>query len=763
MQAGSGNGRQPPGPGARGFPSSAGTGPPSSVPSAPRSSGGVGAPPPSVSSYVGYSTPGLAPPQAAPSSGGGFSDTGLEHVMPRQFGKYTLLKALAKGGMAEVYLALQRSVAGFEKLVVIKRILPELSRDQAFVEMLLHEARVAATLSHPNIVQTFDVGEVEGTYFIAMEHIHGEDIRAVVRAMRRVGLTDFPLEHALSIVLGVCAGLAYAHERRDLEGRPMQIVHRDISPQNILLTFDGDVKVVDFGIAKSVEVARAERSNTRSGGLKGKVPYMSPEQAAGQPIDHRSDIFSTGVVLFELSTGRRLFKAKTEYDTLKLICEREYPRPSRVRPDYPESLELIVMKALSRDISRRYQSARELQSDLENFIRAERIAASTVHLGNWMKMLFEDKIAEQKEALQDAKQLADVLAAQYSEPDRASMYGMASISGTGPGTSSGTSPGTSPGTGSGVHTTAAATFDATGSAVGLQPHKASSPLVRWLLVGGVVLAVGGGGGYLVVSGALSQGSDDVASAMTTVEPDPTDGPALVQKGKLEITTEPKGCDVWINGELQKSVTPTTLENLPLGRAIDVKLSKQGFESYREKMTFEAEELARKIHIKMTKGSVTVVLEVRPEPTVYIDGKKWEGEGNRIEGLSAGRHKLVVTAPGHVPQTFFVEAEKGATKVIEASLVKGGAKPSADAQVATTAAPVDEKPQGDGKVNVSARPGYCADVRVNGRSVGPTPVGGIVVPAGPVSVVCKTTSGGTLSGGASVEPGKTARVFFNVPK
>ncbi|MEJ7729737.1 MAG: serine/threonine-protein kinase [Polyangiaceae bacterium] len=336
----------------------------------------------------------------------------IDETLPRQFGKYTLLRKLAAGGMAELFLALHRSVAGFEKLIVIKRILPSMNSDQGFIDMLLHEARIAATLSHPNIVQIFDVGQIEGKYFIAMEHIHGEDIRSIVRAMKKKSVNEFPLEHTLSIVLGVCAGLAYAHDKRDLDGKSLDIVHRDISPQNIVITFTGDVKIVDFGIAKS---GSQQGEDTKDGQLKGKVPYMSPEQAAGEQIDWRSDIFAAGVMLFELTTGKRLFKGASEYETLKLICDKEYPRPSQVRPGYPAALEAVVMKALSKSRDERYQSAREMQGDLEAFVREERIACSQVSLTKWMSSLFEEKLAQQKEALQDIKQLADVIAAQVAE------------------------------------------------------------------------------------------------------------------------------------------------------------------------------------------------------------------------------------------------------------------------------------------------------------------------------------------------------------
>jgi eukaryotic-like serine/threonine-protein kinase len=297
-------------------------------------------------------------------------------------------------------------VGGFEKLIVIKRILPSLNQDQAYVAMLLHEARVAATLSHPNVVQVFDVGSINGGYFIAMEHVHGEDLRSLVRQMKNKQVYEFPLEHALSIVLGVCAGLAYAHDKQDLYGAPLHIVHRDVSPQNVLVTFSGGVKLIDFGIAKSRSHAAEE---TEHGRLKGKIPYMSPEQARGEAVDWRSDIFAAGVILFELTTGRRLFKAASEFETLKLICEGPYPLPSQVRAGYPRDLEAIVVRALAPDREERWQSAREMQAALEDVVRREQIAASPVALSRFMHSLFEDKLLHEEEALHEHKRLADTL------------------------------------------------------------------------------------------------------------------------------------------------------------------------------------------------------------------------------------------------------------------------------------------------------------------------------------------------------------------
>ena len=348
-------------------------------------------------------------PTAAPSSA-------PDEVLPRKFGKYTLMRKLATGGMAELYLAIHRSISGFEKLVVIKQILPRFTADPEFVQMFMDEARIAATLSHPNIIQIFDVGAVGDRYFIAMEFIHGEDVRSIVRGMVAKQLREFPLEHALSITIGICAGLDYAHSRKGFSGEDLNIVHRDISPQNILVTFTGDVKLVDFGIAKAALKGRSEAAagapRADEGQLRGKFPYMSPEQCRGLALDHRSDIFSLGIVMFELTTGRRLFRGKNEVDTIRRIIEDPYPQPTKIRPGYPPALEPIVLRALARERDARYGSARELQADIERFVRDERVPVSSIALSNFMHELFADKLAAQRQAMAEGKQLADVIASE---------------------------------------------------------------------------------------------------------------------------------------------------------------------------------------------------------------------------------------------------------------------------------------------------------------------------------------------------------------
>jgi len=667
-----------------------------------------------------------------------------EEALPRQFGKYTLLRRLAAGGMAELFLALHRSMAGFEKLVVIKRILPAMNQDRAFIEMLLHEARIAATLSHPNIVQIFDVGHIEGSYFIAMEHIHGEDIRSIVRGMRRKGVSEFPLEHALSVVVGMCAGLAYAHEKRDLDGRLLDIVHRDISPQNIVVAFTGDVKIVDFGIAKS---GAQVGEDTKDGQLKGKVPYMSPEQARGEDIDRRSDIFAVGVMLFELTTGRRLFKGASEYETLQMICDRDYPRPSEVRPGYPPALDAIVMKALEKRPEDRYQSAREMQTDLEAFIREERIAVSQVSLSRWMERLFEEKLSQQKEVLQDIKQLADVLAAQQSS----SMYEEPFGSKTG--------------------TTA-------GSGIVAVPARRR----QGALVAGAAAVLLLAAGLFILRKQDAAPAEHGARAEASAAAAPAGPSAAAPKGWIEIASDPPGCAIWINGDLRKEVTPAKIEQLPLDREIQVKLTREGLEPHRESLTLTEQAPSRAVSAKMGVGSVTVQLKVNPPATVWLDGKPWKGKPDLIDGVTAGEeHKLVLSAKGYSPRVITFTAQPGETKTLEAQLPKAvpgraadaATQPTADSTAADStaadaapadaapadAAPADAAPASAAKVRVGAKGGFCSVV-VNGAAVGPTPVEAPVM-AGMVRIDCKPADGRSLSQTVHVSPGETARVSFKL--
>jgi serine/threonine protein kinase len=306
-----------------------------------------------------------------------------QSATPARIGKYEVLKPLAQGGMAELFLARATGLVGIERLVVIKRVRPQLATYQKYIAMFLDEARLAATLQHANIVQTYDFGEDYGGYYIAMEYLHGEDVARLMKTAvaKRVRV---PLEHALSIGLGMCAGLHYAHERVALDGQPLYIVHRDISPHNISVTYDGSVKVVDFGIAKAARRLIETRNRT----IKGKIPYMSPEQCLGGAIDRRSDVFSVSIVLWELTLGRRLFDPKSPLGLLKAVANADVPTPSSIEPDYPPELEAILMKGLSLRVEDRFQTAEELQLALEAFAREQRLPVSPVGLARYMRELF---------------------------------------------------------------------------------------------------------------------------------------------------------------------------------------------------------------------------------------------------------------------------------------------------------------------------------------------------------------------------------------
>jgi hypothetical protein len=286
-------------------------------------------------------------------------------VAPVAFGRYTLLERLALGGMAEVFRARISSSHGFEKVLVIKRILPHLAADANFVSMFIDEAKLTAQLTHPKIVQILDFGDVDGQYFTALEYVEGFDALGLLRtaAQKRVQL---PRNLAIFIVNEVLEALDYAHNARDMEGRPMQIVHRDISPSNIFISKRGDVKLGDFGIAH----AQQRESKTQAGTLKGKYGYMSPEQVVGRPVDARSDLFAVGVVLAELLTGRRLFTAANDLDVLLKVRDARLDRLDKYGADLAPALDRIVRRALKKNPAERHQSASELHDDLADYLFA---------------------------------------------------------------------------------------------------------------------------------------------------------------------------------------------------------------------------------------------------------------------------------------------------------------------------------------------------------------------------------------------------------
>ena len=300
------------------------------------------------------------------------------------FGPYQLIDRIAVGGMAEVFKAKRSGVEGFEKIVALKRILPHLSENKEFLDMFVDEAKMVAGLTHPNIVQIFDLGRIESSYYIAMEYVHGRDLRTTIRRARDKGLR-MPLDLSLRVVSQVCAALEYAHRKKDARGRPMQIVHRDVSPQNILVTFEGNLKLADFGIAK----AATKASTTDRGALRGKLLYMSPEQAWGRTIDRRSDVFSLGIVLYEMITEQKPFMGTgSEMTILEMVRKCVITPPREVNPRVPEALDRVIMKALARNPDERYQDAGQMQRGIEKILR-ERPPVTARDLARFLELLYD--------------------------------------------------------------------------------------------------------------------------------------------------------------------------------------------------------------------------------------------------------------------------------------------------------------------------------------------------------------------------------------
>ncbi|WNG33058.1 protein kinase [Archangium violaceum] len=305
------------------------------------------------------------------------------------FGKYLLLRKIASGGMGQVFLALERG-AGFERLVVLKLILPHLAEDEEFLTMFLDEARLVARLAHPNLITILDLTEINGRHCLAMEYVQGDDVRRLEKFARTEG-KSLPEGLGLRIIAEAAAGLHYAHQARDQQGRPLQLVHRDVSPQNILVGFDGGVKVIDFGVAK----AAGSVSYTATGVLKGKYPYMSPEQANGLPVDPRSDLFSLGVVLWELLTGRRLFKGESDLMTLRLVRDCQVPLPSQLNPKLPPGVDALVLRALAPTPEGRYPDCSAFRLAIEDYILQHQLPASNAHLSAWLREAYAERIARE--------------------------------------------------------------------------------------------------------------------------------------------------------------------------------------------------------------------------------------------------------------------------------------------------------------------------------------------------------------------------------
>ena len=302
--------------------------------------------------------------------------------------------------MAEVFKAKSYGVEGFEKIIAIKRILPTMGEDRDFIKMFIDEAKIAGQLAHANICQIFELGRIDGSHFIAMEYIWGKDLLQIQNRLRKIK-QPMPVQMACFSIAKVLEGLDYAHRKRDPLGRPLEIVHRDCSPQNVLVSYEGEVKVIDFGIAK----ATSRNSRTMAGVLKGKFGYMSPEQVRGLPLDRRSDIFALGTMLYECLTSERLFQGETDFSTLEKVRNVDIRPPREINPNIPEAVEKIILKALAKDVDERYQWCSEMLADLQQFLMGADVVFTAKSLSSWLKEVFTGEIDKERQLLEQYKRV----------------------------------------------------------------------------------------------------------------------------------------------------------------------------------------------------------------------------------------------------------------------------------------------------------------------------------------------------------------------
>lgn len=317
--------------------------------------------------------------------------------------RYQVIERIDAGGMAEVFKANSTSLQGFQKLVAIKRILPNLTQNQRFIRMFLDEAKVSLHLNHNNTVHVFDLGIADGTYFIVMEYVDGTNLKNVIEHLNQEGKT-LPIEQAVFIAIEVCKGLTHAHEKRDQDGRPLDIVHRDVSPPNVLISRAGEVKLTDFGLAK----AKSQAEITDPGVVKGKFGYLSPEAAHGEDVDLRTDIFAVGILLWEMLTGRRLFLGDTDYQTLEQVRAARTRPVSSIRPDIPPELDQLLARALERDTDKRFQTAQSFAQALAQFLfRYGRVVTNydlAPHVTGYLEKRGQRRRTEREVAVDDAVQ-----------------------------------------------------------------------------------------------------------------------------------------------------------------------------------------------------------------------------------------------------------------------------------------------------------------------------------------------------------------------
>ena len=626
-------------------------------------------------------------------------------------GPYVLVRRLATGGMAEIFLARREGPEGFARDLVVKRILPHLAQDPAFTQMFLEEARIAARLTHPNVVQVYDFGEVEGSWYLAMELVRGVDLRALIERSVRQAYHErrpgaIPAHHAAKIMSLVCEGLAHAHAVV-IDGQSAGLVHRDVSPSNVLISFEGAVKVADFGIAKAD--TKKGRDDTRIGLVKGKYAYMSPEQARGERLDARSDLFNVGTLLFESITGDTLMPHH-DYRASKLMSAAgRIPNPERL-DQLPPELAKVCHRALAAEREHRYPDALALRADLEAFLRACPEPSDQVEIGRYVRSLFADVMEEDKRAPRAAGTVpqtdaigAVALDATMIDPLGPTAHAKKNV---GPRQADVKTDPMTPETPRPLPPLRGMP----------EPVRSRRPAVL-VAAGAAVLAVLG---FAIGWAMLRADAAPETPALPPEGPPPPDpsavGPPPPPPSELRVTSNPPGLDVYVDGE-RVGPAPLVL-TLSANEPHRIELRGDGGVLSSEEVTLEpgAPSTLELAPTPPRLASLRVV--TLPESaTVRVDGEE-RGETPIAIEIEPGEHEVEVTAEGYEPQTA-IASLSNANETATLSFVLVEQPP------ARTGRP--RPPRATGTLVIATTP--WSEVYLRGRRLGTTPLGNVQLPAG----------------------------------
>ena len=569
----------------------------------------------------------LAPSVASPAQ-----TPAAPEFKPHVFGKFFLLQRLAVGGMAEIFRAKVSGAEGFEKELVVKRILPARSQDQGFIQMLVNEAKLTVQLTHNNVTQIYECGSIDGTYFISMELVNGVSLKDMMVSFARSG-TNITPEQAIFVVLQLLQGLEYAHKKTDGQGNPLRIIHCDISPDNALISWQGELKLLDFGIAR----AATGLSNYKEGMLMGKLGYVAPEQASlDRPWDHRVDIFAAGIILYELLTKQKPFQRAVDVESLIQSRLGKVVPPSSIDGRLPKELDTIVLRALAADPDDRYPDARSFADALVDVLFPTPHSAVQDHLGRQMHQVYAERIARQRAARAHDALVMKVLR-NVAEQQRATVYdSVAHAEGAGPTT------GSSPLADLGTPSIDIEVDRAAPRAAPLGPER-----IRTVRVGG---------GRAVMLGVVAGLA--VAAAGFAASP-------WLRDGVLVVTSTPPGAQVSLDGKVVPGSTPLVIDRIRLSSGHRVEATAPGHRSVSVEVGAEPGRLSRTIHLALpfALGSLTVE-SVPPGAEVSVDGKPVGRTPVTVPDLRVDeRHRVDLTLPGHEIDQVVVLPEKDGNRIV----------------------------------------------------------------------------------------------------